>query len=276
MATGHFRHRIDITRRSLLAAAAALPARLSGAQASPPVIDAHCHAGLGETMTAPYTTRNDVDVTLRHMEEAGIGRTVIFPLINPTYEKANQEIADLCGRHPGKFIGFAKHDPETEAGRIRAMLRHEVESLGLKGLKLHKQPTREILDAVAEFGIPILYHPKEIAMFYPAADGYPQIPLIMAHLGSFESMNWNWHLEAIEIAKKHANVYLETSAVVAQQFLELAAKELGPDKLIFGSDGPDHDSRLELYKVRLLKLPAEAEAKVLGGNIARWLPKGSL
>src|SRR5262249_1428665 len=116
------------------------------AQPRPLVIDAHCHAGLGSQMTAPWTAQADLDITLRHMQEVGIDRTIIFPINNPTYTKANEAIAEMCGRHPGKLIGFAKHDPESEAGRVPAMLRREVEQLGLKGLKLHKLPTRDMLD----------------------------------------------------------------------------------------------------------------------------------
>lgn len=90
------------------------------------VIDAHCHAGRGEAMSAPWSTRADPEITLRHMEEAGIDRTIIFPINNAAYEKPNEEVAGICGKHPRKFIGFAKHDPQTEAGRIRAMLKREV------------------------------------------------------------------------------------------------------------------------------------------------------
>jgi len=56
----------------------------------------------------------------------------------------------------------------------------------------------------------------------------------------------------------------------------MAVKELGAHKLIFGSDGPEFDSRAELHKIKLLKLPAAEEATVLGGNIQRLLPKGSV
>lgn len=261
---------MKLSRRSFLAAPAA------AAQARPLVIDAHCHAGRGEAMSAPWTTKADVEITLRHMAEAGIDRTIIFPINNAEYERPNREIAEICARHPDKFIGFAKHDPQTEAGRIRAMLRHEVESLGLKGLKLHRLPTREVLDTVAELGIPILYHPEKVANFHLIASEYPQIPFIMAHLGSFASRDWTEHLAAIDIARRYPNVYLDTSSVVFFQFLEKAAKEAGADKLIFGSDGPELDSRVELYKVKLLKLPPAEEAKVLGGNIRRLLPKGTL
>jgi uncharacterized protein len=258
-----------MTRRNLLAALAAAPA---AAQPSRPlVIDAHCHAGTGTAMQAPWNTRADHDITLRHMAEAGIDRTVVFPINNQEYGRANRELSEICKRYPDKFIGLAKHDPQTEAGRIAEMLRREVKTLGLRGLKLHRLPTREVMDVVRELGIPILYHPEKVANFHMVAAEYPDVPLIMAHLGNFGSQIWTEHVEAIEVAKRYRNVYLETSSVVFFKFLRMAADEVGPDRLIFGSDGPELDSRVELYKVKLLKLAPAAEAKVVGGNIARLL-----
>jgi predicted TIM-barrel fold metal-dependent hydrolase len=242
-----------------------------GAKPASPIIDVHCHAGKGETMTAPWTSYADPEVTLRRAAEAGIDRTVIFPISNPTYEKANREIADLVAKYPDRFIGFAKHDPETEAGKIRRMLVHEVREMGLKGLKLHKLPTREVLDTVAELKIPILFHPPKVSDFHQIASLYPEVPFIMAHLGSFASANYAEHLAAIDVARRYPNVYLETSSVVFFEFLEMAARELPPEKILFGSDGPLVDSRVELFKIRLLKLPPQHEAKVVSGNARRLL-----
>jgi predicted TIM-barrel fold metal-dependent hydrolase len=235
------------------------------------IIDCHCHAGKGETMSAPWTSYADPLVTLRRAEEAGISRTVIFPISNPTYEKANREIADIVARYPDRFIGFAKHDPVSEAGKIRAMLTREVREMGLKGLKLHQLPTREVLDAVADLKVPILFHPPKVADFHQIASLYPEVSFIMAHLGSFASRDYAEHLAAIDLAKRYPNVYLETSSVVFFEYLELAVRELPPEKILFGTDGPLVDSRVELFKIRLLKLPKEHEAKVLSGNILRLL-----
>jgi len=129
---------------------------------------------------------------------------------------------------------------------------------------------------VAELGIPVLYHPDRVADFHMIASEYPRVPFIVAHLGSFASANWTEHLAAIDIARRYSNVYLDTSGVAFWKYLQMAAKEAGPEKVIFGSDGPELDSRVELYKVRLLKLPPADEAKVVGGNILRLLPKGSV
>lgn len=263
-----------IDRRNFLKGAlypSYLLAKSERSKGSSLIVDAHCHAGKGEAMTAPWSTYADPDVTLRRAEEAGIDKTIIFPINNPTFEKANQEIAKIVLRYPGKFIGFAKHDPQTEADQIKALLTREVRELDLKGLKLHQIPTRAVLDTVAELRIPILLHPPRVADFHMIAASYPQINFILAHLGSFASQNWSEHLSAIDVAKRYPNVYLETSSVVFFEYLELAARELPAEKLIFGSDGPLVDSRVELYKIRLLKLPKEKEEKILGGNILKLI-----
>ena len=239
------------------------------------IIDAHCHAGKGTEMSAPWSTYADPKVTLRRAMEAGIDKTIIFPINNLTFEKANLEIAEIVKQHPEKFIGFAKHDPVREAGKIGELLTYEVQKLGLKGLKLHLLPSREVLDVVAELGVPILFHPSRVSDFHMIASEYPQINFIMAHLGSFASQDWTEHLQAIEVARRYPNVYLETSSVVFFEYLEMAARELPPEKLIFGSDGPLVDSRVELYKIRLLKLSPENKSKVLSGNILRLLSKQS-
>jgi len=99
----------------------------------------------------------------------------------------------------------------------------------------------------------------------------PQASFILAHLGNFASHEWREHVRAIEAAKQLPNLYLDTSSVVFVHYLEQAARDLPATKLIFGSDGPLVDARVELYKIRLLKLSAESEALVLGGNIRRLL-----
>ena len=77
--------------------------------------------------------------------------------------------------------------------------------------------------------------------------------------------------EAIDIARRYPNVYLTTAALALSEYLEIAAKELGAGKLIFASDGPERDARVERHRVRLLKLRPGDEAMALGGNLERVL-----
>jgi hypothetical protein len=259
------------TRREFLAAgalAAGAPAR------KVPVIDCHVHAGHAPGLTDPWTTIADPAQILRRMDEAGVDKAVIFPISNdPDYRRANQEIAEICRRYPGRFIGFAKHNPTTEKGRIREMMLEECRRLGLRGLKLHVHPGPEVLDVCAELGLPILYHPSRVARFEEIAPAYPTVDLILAHLGSDMSMDYREHLAAIAMARKYPNVYLDTSTVVLTRYLERAIRELPAEKILYGTDEPEVDTRLEIYKIRVLKLPKEKEEAILGGNMARLLAK---
>jgi len=227
--------------------------------------------GKNDPTSDPWTTYNDPRWTLSRAEEVGIDKTIIFPISNTTYQEANEEIASYVRRWPDKFIGFAKHDARTEAGKIRNMLRHEVLKLGLRGLKLHGVPTKEMVETAVELGIPILFHPPKVSDSLEVVESHPKVSFILAHLGCFASRNWREHVRAIEAAKRLANLYLDTSSVVFFKYLEQAAHELPSEKLIFGSDGPLVDSRAELYKIRLLRLPQERERLILGGNILRLL-----
>ncbi len=245
----------------------------------PKIIDAHCHAGRGINYAAnnltsdPWTTYNDPERTLGRAREVGIDQTIIFPINNATYRQANEEIASYVRRWPDEFIGFAKHDSRTEAGKIRKMLLREIRELGLRGLKLHGIPTKEMVETASELKIPILFHPPNVNDSLEIVRSYPQVSFILAHLGSFASRSWKEHVHAIEASKRLANLYLDTSSVVFFDYLERAANELPPEKLIFGSDGPLVNSQVELHKVRLLKLPKEKEQLVLGGNISRLLTR---
>jgi hypothetical protein len=49
------------------------------------IIDFHCHAGKGETMSAPWNTDAPLDDYLRRARAAGIDRTVVFPLFHHNY-----------------------------------------------------------------------------------------------------------------------------------------------------------------------------------------------
>jgi predicted TIM-barrel fold metal-dependent hydrolase len=205
------------------------------------------------------------------MSEVGIDKTIIFPINNTTYREANKEIASYIRRWPQKFIGFAKHDSKTEGGKIRDMLSHEVLGLGLRGLKLHGVPSKEMVETSEELGIPILFHPPKVEDSIEVVESYPKVSFILAHLGCFASRDWREHVRAIEAAKKLPNLHLDTSSVVFVEYLEQAARELPAEQLIFGSDGPLVDSRVEFYKIRLLKLAPDKEELVLSGNILRIL-----
>jgi hypothetical protein len=263
----------------------------------PMIIDCNAAVGFGETWEPKEReVYYDPEILLKYSAEAGIQRSCIMParhLLDVSarnfYPKENRQIAKLCEKYPEKFIGFAAHNPQAEAGTLRKTLNEEVRSMGLKALRTDGHPTREVLDVVAELNIPVMYYPH-LSGFYPdgssgsreftgpigayfyMATSYPSVNFILPHLGCYRSVQyWSAHFEAIELVKRFANVYVETSGVMTPKYLHWAAAELPAEKILFGSNALEEDPRVEMFAVKLLKLPKPQEAAVLGGNISRLL-----
>lgn len=74
-------------------------------------------------------------------------------------------------------------------------------------------------------------HNDQILSMPKFADENPDMRLIIAHLGSLE------HIEAIKKAK-YGNIYTDTSGIASSKngVIEYAAKEIGAEKIFFGTD----------------------------------------
>src|ERR687884_364984 len=72
--------------------------------------------------------------------------------------------------------------------------------------------------------------------------------------------------EAMAVLRRHANVSIETSGVYRQDFLLDVATELGAERVLFGSNSPRMDPRLEVQRVRWAKLAKADKARILDGN----------
>src|SRR5271154_2931496 len=121
------------------------------------IIDCHCHAGKGDTMTAPWNTDAPLDKYLRRARAANISRTVVFPLFHSDYAVANRQVAQIVAKNPSRLIGFAFVNPVRDAGRVFSMVSQAVQRWGFRGLKVHGfegMPTREVCEAARHFSLP--------------------------------------------------------------------------------------------------------------------------
>ena len=238
------------------------------------IIDCHCHAGKGDGLTGPWDTAAPLESYMRRASEAGIGRSVIFPVFHSDYAAANREVAGIIARHPGRFWGFAFVHPQRDAGRVEVMAREAVERWGFRGLKLHRHDgriTREVCEVAAAFGLPVLYDVMgEVAPVELLATEYPRVNFIIPHLGSFAD-EWRAQVALIDHLVRHPNVFTDTSGVRRFDILEQAIRRAGAGKVLFGSDGPWLHPGVELAKVRALGLPADEERQITGGNLLRLI-----
>lgn len=238
------------------------------------IIDAHCHGGKGDRMTAPWNTDAPLEDYLRRARAAGIEKTILMPAFHTDNWQANQQVARIVAQHPSRFIGFAFVHAKRDAGRVFRMVKHAVTRWGFRGIKIHgyeAMPTREVCEAARALALPILVdvasRAEVVDMFAPQ---YPGVNFIVAHLGSFTD-SWRAHEQMIHQLARYPNVYADTSGVRQFDYLVRAVQVAGARKLLFGSDGPWLHPGLELHKVRLLGLSPQDEAQILGGNALRLL-----
>lgn len=238
------------------------------------IIDCHCHAGKGDLMTAPWNTDAPLEPYLRRARAAGIDRTIVFPPFHSDYAEANAQLARIVARHPGRLIGFAFVHAGRDAGRVFEMVKCAVTQWNFRGIKVHghdAMPTREVCETARAFRLPLLVDVAGQAYVTELmAPQYPDVNFIIPHLGSFGD-DWRVHQQVVDQLVRFPNVYGDTSGVRRFDYIVQAVKRAGPHKLLFGSDGPWLHPGVELHKIRLLGLPADKEALILGGNVLRLL-----
>jgi len=107
---------------------------------------------------------------------------------------------------------------------------------------------------------------------------FPTVPLMIAHMGKKDITFFE---AALMVARRFPNVYL-TSSNTAMEFFERAVKEIGPDRVIFGTDwkrtNPDmpfgskvSSHNLGLKLVQEARISDAAKELILGKNIERLL-----
>jgi predicted TIM-barrel fold metal-dependent hydrolase len=76
---------------------------------------------------------------------------------------------------------------------------------------------------------------------------------------------------AINTAKKHDNIILETSGVSMHSKIKEAVDRVGEGRVVFGSDYPFHDYSVELQKVEVAGLTESQKELVLYKNAKNLL-----
>lgn len=244
------------------------------ARAASVIIDSHCHAGQGDGFTGPWDSDAGLQLYLRRARKAGIDRTVLLAAFHSDYGVANDSVAKIVGRDPGRFYGLVFVHAQRDRGRIHRMVGHAVQRHGFVGIKLHRHDariSREVCDAARAFRLPVLYDVMgEVAVAELLARQYPDVNFILPHLGSFAD-DWSAQLALIDHLVRHPNIYTDTAGVRRFDLLQQAVRRAGAHKVLFGSDGPWLHPGVELAKIRALELPARQEALILGQNFLRLI-----
>ncbi|MCX7012612.1 MAG: hypothetical protein NTW86_08625 [Candidatus Sumerlaeota bacterium] len=75
------------------------------------IIDYHVHAGHADGLTRSQNTCEDIAVSLRRIDAAGIDKAVVLPIgasRSTTCREQNREVAEIVRSHRDRLFGFAK------------------------------------------------------------------------------------------------------------------------------------------------------------------------
>ena len=198
------------------------------------------------------------------------------------FRECNAWLLEAQRRFPDRVLGYCYVNPGHTREALEEIRRY-VGNHGFIGIKLYNEHVctepvvAPVVELAIELRVPILHHAGHAHYPLPGqpniSDGgdlaelgkrYPEARLICAHIGG--GGDWEWTIKAL----RHApNVYLDTSgSVVDAGMIEMAAKILGTDRLLFGCD---MSMTAGVGKIRAVDFSPADRQKVLGGNMRQLL-----
>lgn len=247
--------------------------------------DLHCHLSGTLRGTVP-------EERLAHLLEIadrmGIDRVCVYMGLRfsrdpdpATFRKENDEVLRAIAKFPERAFGFVylnpKHVDESLAELERCVANGPMVGVKLWMAQRANAPELDpIIRRAAELKAVIFQHTwfklagneqgeSTPADFAELAGRHPTVPIICGHTGG----DWELGIRAIRHLK---NVYadLAGSDPVAG-YTEMAVRELGAERVIYGSDAPGRSFASQLAKVHGANIPDEAKQLIFGENLKRLM-----
>jgi hypothetical protein len=229
-----------------------------------------------------------IDLTLAAMDVAGISFGLLSAWHGPEGPLVgNDEVAGWVAQHPGRFAGIAAVNLAKPMAAVRE-LRRCVEELRFKGLRVvpwlwEAPPTDRryypLYAACVELGIPFCtqvghtgpMRPSETGRPIPYIDqvalDFPELVIVGGHIG------YPWTEEMVAVARKHENVFIDTSAYTAKRYpaelVRYMTSRGGRRKVMFGTNYPMISPDAALADLDALQLDAETRELFLADNARR-------
>lgn len=263
------------------------------------IVDVHTHAFSDELAPAAIPAleaagglraryNGTIAGLLAEMDRAAIDVSVVQPVATKPSQvpSINDWIALV---QSDRIVGFGSmhpdiEDPAEEMARMAA--------LGIRGFKMHPEyqafdPHEERMAAVyaaaIEYDMIVFFHAGADIIhptvrgtpesFAAVMDAWPDLSVVLAHLGGYKE----WEGVADHIVGR--DVWLDTAYTprhLADDEMVALIRAHGPERVLFGTDGPWTDAAVEIDHIRHLSLHAEEIDGILGGNAMRLLAEHGL
>lgn len=232
------------------------------------------------------TAELPVAATLAALGEAKIDLMLISAWYGPRNVLiSNDEVAHFVAQSNGKLAGVGGVDISKPMQAMREA-RRCIEELGFKAIRVlpwlwEVPPTDRrfypLYAACCELNVPFCTQIGHTGPLMPSEVGrpiyldqvaidFPELTIVAGHIG------YPWTDEAIAVATKHENFYIDTSAYTVKRYPEQLVKYMrshGARKILFGSNYPMIAPAHALAGLDALELTPETKALFLGGNAKR-------
>ena len=231
--------------------------------------DYHVHMG-SSSSGEDYS----VKALIASMDKFDIERSGLSILNGPLVAPLNDKVMEAVKEYPDRIVGYAYINPR-EADAIKEVNRC-LSVPGMRGVKFHAWkhgyfPSNNgaidrIIDAIEPYDVPILTHTGTAPMCLPQqwaeiAKRHPNVKFVFAHIGYLD-----YGYDCVACTKELPNVWVDTAGQEEIQVIEKALKDLGPDRIIFGTDWPYKYPGSELVKFEPYNLSAEDRQKIFYDN----------
>jgi predicted TIM-barrel fold metal-dependent hydrolase len=242
---------------------------------------------LGSRKARTHTIPNLLD----EMDAVGVAKAALLPIAFglPFRDDLTGQWRDAveAAGAGDRLLACASVHPRDPERLVRL---REHAARGARAVKLHPAAQRfaasdagamEIYAECERLGLPVFFHAgragiePEAALAFnlvrhleAAVSSFPRVRFALGHAGARDVA------EAIPLARRHANVWLDTHGQGVTALGELL-DALGPERLLFGTDWPWYHQAASLAKVLIVtEGKPEARDAWLQGNAERFFQRG--
>lgn len=254
-----------------------------------PAIDVHGHYGryigeAGDQLIDSFYSGDAAEV-VRRASAVNIVLTIVSPLtaLKPRFRAdsvaGNIEAARVVAQTPGlkQYVVIDPLRPQTYAQAEEMLAQPQC-----VGIKIHPEEhgylirdhARPIFEFAARHHAIVLTHSSEknslAADFIPWANEFPEARLILAHIGCGWDGDLTHQVRAIQ-QSRHGNVFADTSSArsITPGLIEWAVREVGVDRVLFGTDTPLYHSAMQRARIEHADLSDDAKRQILRDNALR-------
>ena len=226
-----------------------------------------------------FWQKRRIDLSLEKLLEVMAGHKVEkFLSLSTTgifydYEEGNEETLRVS-RDYSQIVPVATVDPRRYFGRGDLVKKLSAEGFkavrlfpDLQSWPLDYEPFLNIVREAEEVKLPLMISVAGLGGITEIAkitDGYKTSIILIG-------VNYNQFSEALAVAKNHKNIYLETSLFDTPDAHEIFIREIGAEKLVFGSHSPFHYFSSSFLPLKKAEIGEKEKHLVLEGNIERIL-----